>query len=100
MIVYPVGIPAGFLWLLYRYKVPWMAKQKITNAWLQQIVEHVWRLQIDQPAVNVDELTSLNISDEHLDLLYTIFCDEDDDDAEMAELERQASSVLFPCYNP
>lgn len=37
-IVYPFGVPALFLWLLYRYNVPQMAKRKAEAARLQQAV--------------------------------------------------------------
>jgi hypothetical protein len=68
----PIGIPVGFLCLLYYYRVPHMARAKVANAWLGEAVEHAWRLGVPQPPVDVQNLGWDNISDEHLELLVAV----------------------------
>ena len=72
VIVVPFGIPMSFLALLYYFRVPHLARAKVANAWLGEAVEHVWRLGVPQPAVDVQNLGFDNISDEHLELLVAV----------------------------
>ena len=72
LLMVPFGIPAAFMGLLYYFRVPHLARAKVANAWLGECVEHVWRLGVPQPAVDVETLGFDNISDEHLELLEAV----------------------------
>ena len=72
LLMVPFGIPAAFLGLLFYFRVPHLARAKVANAWLGECVEHVWRLGVPQPAVDVQTLGFDNITDEHLELLVTV----------------------------
>ena len=72
LVLVPFGIPAAFLALLYHFRVPHLARAKVANAWLGECVEHVWRLGVPQPAVDVQTLGFDNIADEHLELLVAV----------------------------
>ena len=69
LLIIPIGIPLFFLFLLFYFRVPQMARVKVANAWLREAVEYAWSSGIPQPVVDVPNLGFDNISDEHLELL-------------------------------
>ena len=66
-----LGIPAFFIWLLYHFHVPHMARILTNNAFLKEAVQLAWQERLPQPDVNVHELTVDNIATEHLEALCT-----------------------------
>lgn len=95
LLVYPIGIPIYFIYLLYAYKVPQIARMRTETAWLQQLIEHSWRIQMDNdsdgvapagvsppppvdvraapyPRITVDAITAETIRDEDIDFLYLL----------------------------
>ena len=68
-----IGIPAFFIWLCHRFKVPHMARTLVNNAFLKEAVQLAWQERVPQPDVDVRELTVDSISIEHLESLYAFF---------------------------
>ena len=68
----PLGIPAFFIRLLRRYRVPDMAALLEDNAWLREAAEHTWRLGMPQPATDVQKLCCDTIDDAHLAMLHAV----------------------------
>ena len=64
-----LGIPAFFIWLLYRVRVPHMARTLTNNAFLKEAVQLAWQERLPQPDVDVRTLTVDNIATEHLEAL-------------------------------
>ena len=73
LFVVPIGVPAFFLWLLRRFKVPQMAKLVNDSAWLREAVQLAWQLDMTQPPMCVGKLNVDNIGDAHLEGLYALF---------------------------
>ena len=72
LVLVPFGVPAFFLWLLHRFKVPQMAALLSDNAWLREAVKLAWAEGMAQPAdaasLTVDSITTL-----HLEALFAFF---------------------------
>ena len=68
----PFGIPAYFIWLLYRFKVPQMAALLTDNAWLREAVKLAWAEGLAQPP-GAALLTIESISTLHLEALHAFF---------------------------
>ena len=70
--VVPFGVPAFFLWLLRRFRVPQMASLLSDNAWLREAIKLAWAEGMAQPAdaatLTVDSITTL-----HLEALFAFF---------------------------
>jgi hypothetical protein len=62
----PAGVPAFFTWLLYRFKVPHMARLKEDNALLVEAVQLAWTRGVPQPAIDMRTLSVDSIGDAHL----------------------------------
>lgn len=73
LLAYPIGIPATFLLLMHHHDMPAMAREKIRDAWLLQVVEHAWQAGVPQPACELQYLTCETITDEHLEVLHAAF---------------------------
>ena len=72
LLLVPVGIPAFFLWLLRRFKVPQMAALISDNAWLRESIKLAWAEGLVQP-VDSARLTVDSITTPHLEALYAFF---------------------------
>ena len=70
--VVPIGVPAFFIWLLRRFKVPQLAAIRLDNAWLREAVKKVWEAGVPQPEVDVQVLAMEDISEVHLDILCAV----------------------------
>jgi hypothetical protein len=72
LVLVPFGVPAFFLWLLHRFKVPQMAALLSDNAWLREAIKLAWAEGMAQPAdaasLTVDSITTL-----HLEALFAFF---------------------------
>ena len=71
----PFGIPAYFVWLLYRFKVPQMAALQSDNAWLREAVKMAWAEGVVQPP-GASLLTVESITTLHLEALHAFFLEE------------------------
>ena len=72
LVLIPVGVPAFFLWLLRRFKVPQLATLLSDNAWLREAVKLAWAEGMAQPA-DAATLTVDSISTLHLEALFAFF---------------------------
>lgn len=72
---YVLGVPALLLFLLYKFKVPALARAHRNNAWLCATVAHAWMLGVEQPEVDITNLTTEMVSDDHLDILVEALID-------------------------
>ena len=72
LLLVPVGVPAFFLFLLRRFKVPQMAALLSDNALLQEAIKLAWAESLAQPA-NAGTLTVDSISTLHLEALFAFF---------------------------
>ena len=72
LFVVPAGIPAFFLWLLYRFKVPQAAALMADNAWLRECVKMAWQEHMEQPE-GAKDVTYDTISTPHLAALVAFF---------------------------
>ena len=72
LVLIPFGVPAFFLWLLRRFKVPQMAALLSDNAWLREAIKLAWAEGMAQPpdaaTLTVDSITTL-----HLEALFAFF---------------------------
>ena len=71
--VVPLGVPAFFVWLLRRFRVPQMALLLTDSAWLRETVKLAWQEGMAQPAVDVGQLYTDNITTAHLEGLVAFF---------------------------
>ena len=67
---YVVGVPCVFLGLLVYYNVPKVARELQNNHMLRDLWAHAYHTGVALPDVKVHTLTTENIADEHLRLLY------------------------------
>ena len=72
LLLIPFGVPAYFLWLLRRFKVPQMASLLSDNAWLRETIKLAWAEGLTQP-VDAAFLTVDSISTPHLEALFAFF---------------------------
>ena len=72
LVLVPFGVPAFFLWLLHRFKVPQMAALLSDNAFLQEAIKLAWAEGLAQP-VDAGTLTVDSISTLHLEALFAFF---------------------------
>ena len=72
LLLVPIGVPAFFLWLLRRFKVPQMVTLLSDNAWLREGIKLAWAEGLVQPA-NSGKLTVDSITTPHLEALYAFF---------------------------
>ena len=72
LVLVPFGVPAFFLWLLHRFKVPQMAALLSDNALLQEAIKLAWAEGLAQP-VDAASLTVDSISTLHLEALFAFF---------------------------
>jgi hypothetical protein len=72
LVLIPFGVPAFFLWLLRRFKVPQMAALLSDNALLQEAIKLAWAEGVAQP-VDAGTLTVDSISTLHLEALFAFF---------------------------
>ena len=72
LVLIPFGVPAFFLWLLRRFKVPQMAALFSDNAWLREAIKLAWAEGMAQP-VDAALLTVDSISTLHLEALFAFF---------------------------
>ena len=70
LFIVPIGVPAFFIWLLRRFKVPQMAKLLGDNGWLRVAVKEAWQEGVTQPSLDVAKLSVENIEQAHLEGLY------------------------------
>lgn len=75
MFSYVIGVPALLFFLLWRYKVPALARAHRNNAWLCATVAHAWMLGVDQPEVDITNLTCQTVTDDHLEILVEALID-------------------------
>jgi hypothetical protein len=72
LLIVPVGVPASFIWLLRRFRVPQMAALLEQNAWLRAAIAHAWREGLAQPpgaaCLAVDTIPTA-----HLEALHAFF---------------------------
>ena len=68
----PLGIPACFICLLYRFKVPQMAALLTDNAWLREAAKLAWAEGLAQPP-GASLLTVESINTLHLEALHAFF---------------------------
>ena len=73
LLVVPIGVPAFFIWLLRRFKVPQMAALVNDSAWVREAVQLAWQMRMAQPACDVAKLNVDSITDAHLEGLYALF---------------------------
>jgi len=73
LFIVPLGVPAFFIWLLRRFKVPQMAKLLRDSAWVREAVKLAWQSGVAQPALDVAKLNVDSISDAHLEGLFAFF---------------------------
>lgn len=71
LIFFVFGIPVFFLAVFYHFRIPQMVAERKRDARLRALVQYGFAHQLPQPACNVQTLTALSISDEHVDALYT-----------------------------
>ncbi len=72
LLLVPVGVPAFFLWLLRRFKVPHMAALLSDNALLREATKLAWAEGLAQPA-EAGTLTVDSITTPHLEALFAFF---------------------------
>ena len=72
LVLIPFGVPAFFLWLLRRFKVPQMASLLSDNAYLLEGIKLAWAEGLVQPA-EAGSLTVDSISTLHLEALFAYF---------------------------
>ena len=70
--IVPAGIPAFFLWLLRRFKVPQAASLLDDNAWLRECAKMAWQEHVAQPE-EAKGVTYDTISTLHLEALVAFF---------------------------
>lgn len=46
VLLFPVGVPLGFLGLLYHFGVPRLAERRIAAAWLQVALQDAWQADV------------------------------------------------------
>ena len=77
VLIFTFGIPAYFLWLLLKYKVPILAKELADNAWLREVVKLSMLEGLPLPpgehAKKLASLSTENIEDGLLEALYAFF---------------------------
>ena len=73
--LYTLGIPAFFIVLLVRHKVPQLARELAENAWLRELATTATRegLPLSVGGENLANLTTDTITERHLDALYAYF---------------------------
>ena len=71
--IVPIGVPAFFIWLLRRFKVPQMAALVNDSAWVREAVQLAWQMRMAQPPCDVAKLNVDSITDAHLEGLYALF---------------------------
>jgi hypothetical protein len=93
--LFPFGIPAGFLYLLHAAQVPQLAVWKRDCAWLRSIVQRALVIGVHMPFdFDVDSITTESISTEHLRILHKAFVDENGiPDEDMLNKPKQPSPV-------
>ena len=74
LVVVTLGIPAFFVVLLQRFRVPDLARLLADNAWLREAVELAWTEGVAQPSLTVADINCDTIEDRHLESLYAFFC--------------------------
>jgi hypothetical protein len=85
----PFGIPAAFVYVLYRSRVPHLATWKRDCAWLRAIAQRAMVLGVDARCTfDPDTLTLESISLSHLRLLHNLFVHNNAD----ADLDSRASA--------
>lgn len=72
LLLIPLGVPAFFLFLLRRFKVPQMASLLSDNAWLREAVKLAWAEGLAQP-VDAGTLTVDSITTLHLEALFAFY---------------------------
>jgi hypothetical protein len=93
-LLFPFGIPAGFLYLLHSAQVPQLAVWKRDCAWLRSIVQRALVIGVHQPFdFDVDSITTDSISTEHLRVLHKAFVDENGIPDESLYKPKQPSPV-------
>lgn len=85
LLAWPIGIPAAFLLLMFYHDLPRMAKEKVRDAWLLQVVEHAWQAGVAQPQCELQYLTCETMTDSHLEVLHAAFVPRDKKLLERAE---------------
>ena len=72
LLVYPIGVPALSLALLYFYRIPQSANRLRRTAQLRQLVDLAYQRQLPLPVVvNTSTLTEASMSDDFVDALYS-----------------------------
>ena len=72
--MFPIGIPAGLVLLLYRAKVPQMARYKRDTAWVKSMIERAMILGIPAPAdIDLDALVIDNLPLEYIRTLHSTY---------------------------
>ena len=72
VLLIPLSVPAFFLFLLRRFKVPQMASLLSDNAWLREAVKLAWAEGLAQP-VDAGTLTVDSITTLHLEALFAFY---------------------------
>jgi hypothetical protein len=73
LVIVPLGVPAFFIWLLRRFRVPHMARLLTDSAWLREVVKLAWQEGMAQPSVDLAWLYTDNITTAHLEGLVAFF---------------------------
>ena len=76
LFVVPLGVPCFFIWLLWRFRVPEMARLVADNAWLTEAAQLAWTRGLQQVSINQSALNVDTVSDNHLEALYAFLVDE------------------------
>ena len=71
LIFYVFGIPLFFLYTFHHFRIPQTVKQRKRDARLRALAQYAFAQQVPQPLCDVQKLTEENITDEHVDALYT-----------------------------
>jgi hypothetical protein len=96
LFIVPVGIPALFLQLLRRFKIPQLALLRIDNGWLREASKKLWECGVDQPAsLNVGLLTVESISDVHLEVMSAVLLNDASVETAADILSGKLSGIAF-----
>ena len=71
LIIFVFGIPCFYVAIFYHFNIPQTVKKRKRDARVRALVQYGFSQQMQQPACNPLKITERDISDEHVNALYT-----------------------------
>ena len=95
-VVFPLGIPMAFLYVLWSNKIPELAQWKRECAWLRNIVQRALVIGVPMPFdYDPDTITTESISLEHLRVMHKVFVENQLLDPEAGAIQTGGEEALI-----